>query len=131
MPAQTRSMLKGLIAASPAPEKPEPIITQYGVILLSQNEVDELGILSDPDYLNSQYRRFLTKSQIPKVGSVAMLFSPANNINTYQDFKNSGKEFALAPEGFYWKYVDPTSYYSDMEYWDLQRMPDSKDKPSK
>ena len=125
MPAQTRSMLKRLNDATPAPEKPAQIITPDGVILLSQNEVDELGIDYHPHHscLTNCWSTRCVKIRGTEFRWFNVLFSPANNINTYQDIINSGKEFALAPEGFYWKCVNLTSYYSDMEYWDLQRIP--------
>lgn len=126
MPVQTRSMLKGLIAPAPEQEKPEQIITQSGVILLSQNEVDELGINCELDSLIPQYRRCLPIHS--DFGRLEVLYSPANNINTYADVRKCGKEYALAPEGFYWKHVNPTSYYSDMDYWELERIPKTKDK---
>ena len=135
MTVQTRSMLKNLqggsIGATPEPiEQPKKIVSRKGVILLSQIELDEIGINCDLDKLIPQYTRCLriSKSDFRREEDI---FSPENNINSYEELENCGKEYALAPVGFYWRYVDPTSYYSDMGFWELAPLPKEKNEKRK
>jgi hypothetical protein len=91
--------------------------------------IEEPVVLETPSWRQPNYT-FVTAKGLEKLGLTPSSLDPSGKYSIILkaeelDYTGKIKKWAVAPQGYYWKFVSKKCYYW-MEWWDLCKIPDQE-----